>query len=443
MLSIASEAYRSLKISSMQAMHSKSVAHTPHCCPYRPPRQPFASAFPPPRHQRSIQKHRHHELYCQHRADSAATDHSQHHHQPLYHISAEVPRPGAPPAKPSLPAALHYMAAAAGVALTFFALKRVFDTPSRAYKENVGDEYDSWTEDGVLEYYWGEHIHLGYYTEEERQEGYKKKDFKQAKLDFVDQMLKWSGAKSPSRVLDVGCGIGGTTRILAKNFPDAKTQGITLSKSQVKRGTELAAEQGLNNCSFQVMDALHMDFPDDTFDLVWACESGEHMPDKKLYIEEMTRVLKPGGTLVIACWCQREESPQTPFTGEEKDQLQFLYDEWAHPYFISNLEFGRLMEGTGKLQAVEVEDWTQPTIDSWRHSIWVGVYDPWIVVFKGPVVWYRTVREIVTLERMHRAFDRGLMQYGMMKAVKSTSHAADQQASSRTLAKAQGGKSPG
>ena len=37
-----------------------------------------------------------------------------------------------------------------------------------------------------------------------------------------------------------------------------------------------------------------MDFPDDSFDLVWACESGEHMPDKKAYIEEMTRVLKPG-----------------------------------------------------------------------------------------------------------------------------------------------------
>ena len=76
-------------------------------------------------------------------------------------------------------------------------------------------------------------------------------------------------------------------------------------------------------------------------------------------------------------------------------------------------------QGTGRLQSVKVEDWTQPTIDSWRHSIWVGVYDPWIVVFKGPVVWYRTMREIVTLERMHRAFDRGLMQYGMMKAVKS------------------------
>ena len=44
----------------------------------------------------------------------------------------------------------------------------------------------------------------------------------------------------------------------------------------------------------QVMNALAMDFEDDTFDLVWACESGEHMPDKKKYVEEMARVLKPG-----------------------------------------------------------------------------------------------------------------------------------------------------
>ena len=48
------------------------------------------------------------------------------------------------------------------------------------------------------------------------------------------------------------------------------------------------------------------------------CESGEHMPDKKKYVEEMVRVLKPGGTLVIATWCQREETPATPFTQSEK-----------------------------------------------------------------------------------------------------------------------------
>jgi ubiquinone/menaquinone biosynthesis C-methylase UbiE len=45
----------------------------------------------------------------------------------------------------------------------------------------------------------------------------------------------------------------------------------------------------------QVMDALNMEFADDSFDFVWACESGEHMPDKKAYVEEMARVLAPGG----------------------------------------------------------------------------------------------------------------------------------------------------
>lgn len=119
-------------------------------------------------------------------------------------------------------------------------------------------------------------------------------------------MLAFSGSTSPSSILDVGCGFGGTSRHLARKFPGAKVEGITLSPKQVERGTQLAKEQGLGNVSFKVMDALKMDYPDDSFDLVWACESGEHMPDKKKYVEEMVRVLKPGGTLVIACWCQRE-----------------------------------------------------------------------------------------------------------------------------------------
>lgn len=70
--------------------------------------------------------------------------------------------------------------------------------------------------------------------------------------------------------------------------------GITLSPQQVARGTSLAAERGLSNASFQVMDAQAMTFADNSFDLVWACESGEHMPDKQKYIQEMERVLKPG-----------------------------------------------------------------------------------------------------------------------------------------------------
>ena len=305
-----------------------------------------------------------------------------------------------------------------GLALAGYGVKKIFDTPSRKYDENVGDEYDAWTEEGILEYYWGEHIHLGYYTKEQRKEGYKKQSFVEAKYKFIDEMLKWCGVESPKKIIDVGCGIGGTSRYLAKQFPDAEVVGITLSPNQVNRGKELALAQDVHNVDFKVMNALSMDYPDNTFDLVWACESGEHMPDKKAYVEEMVRVLKPGGKLVIATWCQRD-AETIPLSDNDKERLQFLYDEWAHPYFISKEEYGRIGQSTSMLDDIVVADWTAPTIASWRHSIWVGVWDPWIVVMKGPRAWYKVLREIVTLERMHRAFADGLMEYGMMKATKS------------------------
>jgi MPBQ/MSBQ methyltransferase len=169
----------------------------------------------------------------------------------------------------------------------------------------------------------------------------------------------------------------------------------------------------------------------------------------------MVRVLKPGGTLVIACWCQvrggcashvpapspncvgvgrvahcapltaaslfaplqREGTPQAPLSDQEKKELQFLYDEWAHPYFISIQEFGRIMEGTGQLEGVNFDDWTQQTLPSWWHSIYVGAVDPSFVLSR-PQAWGRTARDMLGLVRMHGAFDKGLMQYGMMAATK-------------------------
>jgi len=181
------------------------------------------------------------------------------------------------------------------------------------------------------------------------------------------------------------------------------------------------------------MDALALEFEEDSFDLVWACESGEHMSDKRRYVQQMTRVLKPGGTLVIATWCQREAAgeggadadaaaagvaPPPPLSSSERERLQFLYDEWAHPYFVSVEEYGRMLSETGDMREIAVADWTRPTIDTWRHSNWVGVFDPWPVVKAGSRIWYRVLREIVTLERMHRAFACGLMVYGMARAVK-------------------------
>lgn len=314
-------------------------------------------------------------------------------------------------------------AAVAGTAVVgTAAVKLVLDRPSRTYNENsVAKEYDAWTQDGILEYYWGEHIHLGYYDEEEMSNGYKNKDFIQAKYDFIDEMMKFGGidtaADKGAKVLDVGCGFGGTSRYLADKLgPQADVTGITLSPNQVKRGTELAEERGLNNAKFMVMNALEMDFPDNSFDIVWACESGEHMPDKEAYINEMMRVLKPGGKFVMATWCQRDDR-EKPFDKRDKRDLRFLYEEWTHPYFISIEAYEELIDATKSVGPVKTADWCEPTIASWRHSIWVGVYDPRGWIFK-PTKYVKCVRDAYCLERMHKAFKRGLMEYGMFAATK-------------------------
>ena len=81
---------------------------------------------------------------------------------------------------------------------------------------SVASAYDSWTQDKLLERLWGEHIHLGFY-----QLGKENIDFRKAKVQFVHELVKWSDLdKLPkgSRILDVGCGIGRSSRVLAKDY---------------------------------------------------------------------------------------------------------------------------------------------------------------------------------------------------------------------------------
>ena len=65
----------------------------------------------------------------------------------------------------------------------------VYLLTARPYQSStsVSTSYDEWTEDGILEFYWGEHIHLGHYGSPPRQ-----KDFLAAKADFVHEMVRWA-----------------------------------------------------------------------------------------------------------------------------------------------------------------------------------------------------------------------------------------------------------
>ena len=289
-------------------------------------------------------------------------------------------------------------------------------TPRRYQSsESVATSYDEWTDDGILEFYWGEHIHLGHYGSPPS-----RKDFLQAKADFVHEMVRWGGLSdlpAGTRILDVGCGIGGSSRILAKEYGFDVT-GVTISPQQVKRATELTPD-GVT-AKFKVDDAMALSFDDGSFDVVWCIEAGPHMPDKAVFAKELIRVVKPGGKLVVADWNQRDDR-KNPLNFWEKPVMKQLLEQWSHPKFASIEEFAELLEETGLVNEdkVTTADWSKETLPSWFDSIWQGVAKPKGLIMFGVSGFIKSLREVPTLLLMRLAFGSGLCRFGMFKATRN------------------------
>lgn len=306
---------------------------------------------------------------------------------------------------------------AAGLALYLLTARRYESGAS------VANAYDQWTEDGILEFYWGEHIHLGYYgsslgrsASHPQAASGDRNNFLQAKYDFVHEMVRWGGIDQMPRgttLLDVGCGIGGSSRILARDYGFAVT-GVTISPQQVRRAQMLTPPD--IQARFQVDDAMALSFPDASFDVVWSVEAGPHMPDKAVFARELLRVLKPGGILVVADWNQRDDR-RVPLNAWEKPVMRQLLDQWSHPAFSSIEGFAELLEATGWVQGhVTTADWSRETLPSWLDSIWQGIIRPQGLVKFGVSGFIKSLREVPTLLLMRLAFGTGLCRFGMFRA---------------------------
>jgi SAM-dependent methyltransferase len=99
--------------------------------------------------------------------------------------------------------------------------------------------------------------------------------------------------RPPERVLDIGCGTGAGTIFLAREFPQARVRGVDIAEEMVR---EAIAKVGLDpegRIAFKVGDAAELPYPEESFDLV----AQLNMPP---FFEEMVRVLRPGGHVIVA-----------------------------------------------------------------------------------------------------------------------------------------------
>jgi cyclopropane fatty-acyl-phospholipid synthase-like methyltransferase len=170
-------------------------------------------------------------------------------------------------------------------------------------------------------------MHYGYWTNET-------KNLKEALFNTNDLLAGIAELKPGMRVLDAGCGVGGSSLYIAQKY-GCTTHGISLSTNQIQKASSQASLLNLGHlCKFSVADFCDTSFDSESFDIVWAIESVCHANDKAEFLKEAFRLLKPGGKLVMLDFFRTMPTPNQKQQkwlsnwGQAWAVPQFEYDEW-------------------------------------------------------------------------------------------------------------------
>ena len=199
---------------------------------------------------------------------------------------------------------------------------------------------------------WGPHIHHGYWEGEETPQ--------QAQVQLTERLATLAGVGAGQRLLDIGCGMGGSSIHLAKTR-GCRTVGVTISPLQRRwAATSARWQQTAGRSEFQCDDAELVEFDHASFDVVWSVECTEHLFDKPRFFARAAEWLKPGGTIAICAWLAGDDLNVA--------QTQKVYDV-CEGFFCPSLgtsqDYVGWMEAAG-LRMEHAEDWTAHVAQTWE-----------------------------------------------------------------------------
>ncbi|MEZ5040413.1 MAG: methyltransferase domain-containing protein [Saprospiraceae bacterium] len=198
-------------------------------------------------------------------------------------------------------------------------------------------------------------MHYGYWDE-------KTKNFRSSLNRMNEALASFGGIQSGAVVLDAGCGVGGSSIFLAKEL-GCKVTGISLSEQQVESARNNAKAKRVElSTRFEKADFRSTPFEAASFDVVWALESAVYDAEKHDFLQEVFRLLKPGGRLILGEYIK---TPQVMRPREKK-----IFYKWLNAWAItdlSTLDHLKAVATARGFQQVEIKNVTpQIRKSSWR-----------------------------------------------------------------------------
>lgn len=266
------------------------------------------------------------------------------------------------------------------------------------YRDTENAYKDSWDLNNSLA------IHYGYWDE-------KVKTFPQSLLRMNEVMMETAGIQPNDKVLDAGCGVGGSSIFLA-SVVGCKVTGITLSERQVEQAIKNAKEKKVEEkVEFGIMDYCNTSFSDASFDVIWGCESICYADNKEQFIKEAYRLLKPGGRLVVA------DGFVTAFENNDHPVIRQWLDGWQVNYLETPGRFESSMQQAGFINTQYKNISKQASHSSRRLNRFyylASLYLLWKKInFSRPATDMQK-KNIKACRFQYKGMKKGLWQYGLI-----------------------------